>query len=215
VDGNLEFLGRADQQVKIRGYRIELGEIEAALREEGEIRDAAVVVREQEGGEKLLVAYVVPASGAIVEHSRVKQRLAERLPEYMVPGAIVVLEKLPVTPNGKLDRKALPAPEFIPGMEYRAPRTPEEEILCSLFAEVLGVERVGLDDNFFELGGHSLLATRLVSRIRMSLNVDIRLYDLFKGATPGKLSVVAALLAETEVGVVDSALLLANEKEYL
>jgi amino acid adenylation domain-containing protein len=178
VDGNLEYWGRVDHQVKVRGYRIELGEIEARLREEAGVGDAVVVVRE-EGGEKRLVGYVVRGAGEKVEGRELREQMRRRLPEYMVPWTIMVLERLPLTANGKVDRKGLPAPEYVGEVGYRAPRTPEEEILCGLFAEVLGVERVGIEDNFFEMGGHSLMGTRLVSRIRGALGVGIPVQSLF------------------------------------
>jgi amino acid adenylation domain-containing protein/non-ribosomal peptide synthase protein (TIGR01720 family) len=189
-DGNLEFLGRTDQQVKIRGFRIEPGEIEAALREHAdgaEVAQAAVVVREDRPGEKALVGYVVAAPGYTLDGNALRRRLGQSLPDYMAPAAIVVLEHLPLTPNGKLDRKALPKPEYSPVL-WRAPRTPEEEILCGLFAEALGVERVGPDDNLFALGGHSLIATRLASRIRVTLGIEIPIRMLFESPSVGKLA---------------------------
>ncbi|CAN5560654.1 hypothetical protein BH11MYX1_BH11MYX1_41590 [soil metagenome] len=171
-DGNLEFLGRNDQQVKILGYRVELGEIEARLAEHAAVRDAVVVVREDVAGEKRLVAYVVPtprrepptwpSTGALREHLRAT------LPDYMIPSAFVRLDGLPLTPNGKLDRDALPAPsdEAVVRRAYEAPRGEIEETLAGLWAELLGLERVGRNDHFFELGGHSLLAVRLMDRLR-------------------------------------------------
>ncbi|MDL2082252.1 amino acid adenylation domain-containing protein, partial [Streptomyces sp. GXMU-J15] len=159
--GQLEYLGRADQQVKIRGFRIELGEIEAALAAQTGIAQAAAVVRD----EQQLVGYIVPTEGHSPDPTQIRDALSESLPDHMVPSAIVALDQLPLTSNGKLDRKALPAPDFTAAIGDRAPRTPREELLCDLFAEVLQLPRVGIDDNFFELGGHSLLATRLISRI--------------------------------------------------
>jgi amino acid adenylation domain-containing protein len=182
-DGTLRCLGRTDHQVKVRGYRIEPGEIEAALQELPEVAQAVVVVRENRPGEKLLVGYVVTAPGRSVDSSTVRQQLAQQLPDYMLPATIVTLDTFPLTPSGKLDRKALPQPVLTSTSAWRIPRNPKEEILRSLFAEVLGLERVGIDDNFFELGGHSLLATRLLSSVRSTLGVDISVRSLFETPT--------------------------------
>jgi nonribosomal peptide synthetase DhbF len=190
AEGELEFLGRADQQLKIRGFRIEPGEIEAVLARHPVVAQAVVIGREDPGDEKRLVAYVVAQTGQSVEPALLRSHLAQSLPEYMVPGAIVVLEALPLSPNGKLDRKALPAPEFTAnaGAAYRAPRTAQEEILCALFAETLAVAEVGIEDNFFELGGHSLLATRLVSRVRAALGLELPIRSLFEAPTVAELA---------------------------
>ncbi|MFL6244609.1 MAG: amino acid adenylation domain-containing protein [Thermoanaerobaculia bacterium] len=182
ADGTIEFLGRADQQLKIRGFRIEPGEIEAALTALPSIAQAAVIERE-----KRLVAYLVPADGAIPDVAELRAALAERLPEFMIPSAFVTLDALPLTPNRKLDRRALPAPEAR-ARELRAARTAEEQILCELFAEVLSLERIGIDDNFFELGGHSITAARLVSRVRSALDVELEIRTLFEAPTVAELS---------------------------
>lgn len=177
--GNIEFVGRNDDQVKIRGYRIELGEIEVRLAEHEQVREAAVVVREYGNAEKRLVAYVVAESEPDEEDlaGRLRAYLVSRLPEYMVPAAYVRLEEMPLTPNGKLDRKALPAPEGKGHAQrmYEAPRGEIEEKLAILWQELLGVEHVGRHDNFFELGGHSLLAVQLVEQLhRLDLQVEVR-----------------------------------------
>ncbi|HET7232709.1 MAG TPA: non-ribosomal peptide synthase/polyketide synthase [Longimicrobium sp.] len=186
-DGTLEFLGRLDFQVKVRGFRIELGEIEARLREHPAVREAIVLVREDAPGDTRLVAYVVADESVSVDVLRAS--LGQALPAYMVPAAFVVLERLPLTPNGKLDRKALPAPEYVSAEEkYVAPRNPVEEVLAGIWAEVLRLERVGVEESFFELGGHSLLATRVVSRIRELFGVELPLRALFEGPTVAELA---------------------------
>ncbi|MFZ5917840.1 MAG: amino acid adenylation domain-containing protein, partial [Chloroflexota bacterium] len=185
-DGHIEFLGRVDHQVKVRGFRIELGEIEAVLEKHPAVQAAVTVVREDAPGNKRLVAYVVPADGAEPAAGELSDLVRGKLPEYMVPSAFVMLEALPLTPSGKVDRDAMPTPEWSReglGRAYIAPRTPVEELLAGLFAVVLGVERVGIHDNFFELGGHSLLATRLVSRLRQVFEVELPLRELFGAPT--------------------------------
>ncbi|MFC5157061.1 amino acid adenylation domain-containing protein, partial [Streptomyces amakusaensis] len=172
--GRLLFVGRADDQVKIRGFRIELGEVEAALSTCPGVGHAAVLVREDRPGERRLVGYLTGSA----EPGETRRLLARRLPEYMVPSALVKLDAFPLTPNGKLDRRALPAPAR--ETTGRGPRTPREEVLCGLFAELLGLPEVGVDDDFFTLGGHSLLATRLVNRVRAVLGVDLNLPTVFE-----------------------------------
>ena len=181
-DGNIEFLGRIDHQVKVRGYRIELGEIEAVLGQQPSVRETVVLAREDEPGDKRLVAYVVPNDEHEPAVSELRRFLQKKLPEYMVPSAFVTLEALPLTPNGKVDRRTLPAPDRVRSeLEgvFVAPRTPAEEVLAGIWAQVLGVEQVGVYDSFFELGGHSLLATQVVSRIRQAFQVELPLRDFF------------------------------------
>jgi hypothetical protein len=178
-DGVLEFLGRADDQVKVRGFRIEPGEIAAVLTESPSVRAAAVVSTGD-----TLVAYVVGAA----DPGELRDHAMNRLPEYMVPSAFVLLEALPLTPNGKLDHTALPDPDESRAPAGRPPRDHREEVLCQLFAELLGREPIGIDDDFFALGGHSLLATRLVNRIRGQLGAELSVRTVFQAPTVADLS---------------------------
>ena len=185
--GELEFVGRADDQVKVRGFRIELGEVEAVLAGLPGVAQAAVVVREDRPGDRRLVGYVVPATGGDVDAAMLRERAGRVLPHYMVPAAVVVLDRLPLSPIGKLDRRALPAPEYAAG-GGRAPVTEQEHVLCEVFAQVLGLEQVGPEDSFFDLGGHSLLATRLISRVRAVLGVELPIRAVFENPTPASLA---------------------------
>ncbi|HLJ26155.1 MAG TPA: amino acid adenylation domain-containing protein [Candidatus Angelobacter sp.] len=199
-DGNLEFLGRVDHQVKIRGFRIELGEIEAALQEHGGVRQAVVIAREDETGDKRLVAYVVPeqadesgnGSGrAELQISELREHLLGKLPEYMMPSAYVQLEELPLNQSGKVDRKNLPQPDTdTPEQEYVGPRSATEETLCRLWQEILRRERVGIYDDFFKIGGHSLLAARVAARMRESFQIAIPLRRMFESPTVARLAEV-------------------------
>ncbi|WP_454907644.1 amino acid adenylation domain-containing protein [Variovorax gossypii] len=183
ADGSLDFLGRADQQLKIRGLRIEPGEIEAVLLEHPHIAQAAVIAREDVPGEKRLVAYVVAVADADPQPADLRAHLAQAVPDYMVPSAFVTVPALPVGPSGKLDRKALPAPELQAATPYAAPRTPTERTLAALWAETLHLQRVGIHDNFFELGGHSLMIVQLISMIRQQFMIDLPLDTLFQVST--------------------------------
>ncbi|MFI0819508.1 non-ribosomal peptide synthase/polyketide synthase [Streptomyces sp. NPDC021098] len=203
ADGALEFAGRADDQVQIRGFRVELGEVEAVLSRHRDVTHAVAVVREDRPGDRRLVAYVVAAPGAVPDPAALRAHTARSLPEFMVPAAVVVLGALPLTPSGKVARRALPAPDPTASVGGRGPRTPREEMLCGLFAEVLGCARPGIDDGFFALGGHSLLATRLISRVRAVLGVELAVRDVFEAPTVAGL---AARIEDTD-GQVRPALL--------
>jgi len=201
-DGTIEFMGRVDGQVKLRGMRIELGEIEVTLREQPGVRDAAVAVREIKPDDKRLVGYIVGATAP--DAAALRTALKARLPDYMVPAAFVVLDALPLTGSGKMDRRALPEPDWgaVTGQAAVAPRTPVEALLAAIFAEVLGLPApVGVNDNFFALGGHSLTATRLVARIRAVCGVDLPVRTLFADPT---VAGVAAALAAASSRVADS-----------
>ena len=198
-DGNIEFLGRIDHQVKIRGFRVELGEIEVVLGGHLTVREVAVLRREDEPGEVRLVAYVVPNREREPTISELRRFLQEKLPDYMIPSNFVILEALPLTPSGKVDRFSLPVPDTArPEIEdaFVAPRSPIEEILAGIWAQLLGFERVGIHDNFFELGGHSLLATQVISRLRDAFQIELPLRSLFDSPSIEELSRV--IVAEQE-----------------
>ncbi|MFD0376783.1 amino acid adenylation domain-containing protein [Streptomyces sp. NPDC127112] len=192
ADGQVEYIGRSDFQVKLRGFRIELGEIEQVIAAHPDVENAVALVREDRPGDQRLVVYAVPAAGRTPERldpGALTDLAREHLPEYMVPSAVVPLAALPSTPSGKLDRKALPAPDLPARAEPgRGPRNPTEEVLCRLFAELLGVEEVGIDVDFFDHGGHSLLATRLTGRIRNALDVDVKVTTVFRNPTAARLA---------------------------
>ena len=190
-DGNIEFLDRLDRQVKIRGYRVEPSEVESILSRHPSVRQAVVVAREDSPGGPVLVAYVLPNRGREPAPDALHSFVREQLPEYMVPSAFVMVDQLPLTPSGKLDRLALPALDTSrPTIRtaYAVPRTPIEETLAGVWAQILGIERIGVRDNFFEIGGHSLLATRVMSRVRDAFNVDLPLRAFFENPTIAQLA---------------------------
>ncbi len=201
ADGNIEFLGRIDNQVKIRGFRIELGEVEAVLSQHQDVEGCCAIARDDTPGDKRLVAYVVAHGDCTLTSSQLRQFLKTKLPEYMVPSAFVILESLPLTPSGKVDRRALPTPDLQSDRQekYVAPRTPVEEMLALLWAQVLKVELVGIQDNFFTLGGHSLLATQLVSRIRKIFQVELPLRELFVRPTVSELAPLIEQLQQQDL----------------
>ena len=205
ADGRIEFAGRSDDQVKVRGYRIELGEIEAALSALPALREVAVLARPDAAGERRLVAYVTPAEDIAFDRAAVEVALRAALPDYMIPAVFVVLDALPVTSNGKIDRKALPAPDFASAAAtYEAPRDRIEEGLAQIYREVLHLERVGINDDFFAMGGHSLRATQVVVRIRSLLSADVPVRVLFEAPTVAALAerVRAASHEATSEGLV-------------
>jgi amino acid adenylation domain-containing protein len=199
--GEIEFAGRVDQQVKVRGFRIELGEIESVLAQHPGVREAVVVAREDASGGKRLIAYVVGCEELPPATSELRDYLKRTVPEYMVPSSFIVLEALPLTSTGKVDRNALPVPEQARpdlAQAYVAPQTAVEEVLCGVFSEVLQIEPVGVQDSFFELGGHSLLATQIASRVRLAFQVELPLRRLFESPTVEGLAAVILNCEERE-----------------
>jgi non-ribosomal peptide synthetase component F len=193
-DGRLEFLGRLDHQVKIRGFRIETGEIESSLRQHPAVRDTVVVVRE-DSGEKRLVAYLVVQPQQTVAINEVRAHVQQSLPDYMIPSAFVVLDQLPLSTSGKVDRRRLPQPnDDRPALveNFVAPRTPIEQEVAGIWEQVLKVRKVGINDNFFALGGHSLLATRVITRVNESLQVEMPLRAMFEHPTVAGFAVATA-----------------------
>ncbi|OBJ70863.1 hypothetical protein A5643_09135 [Mycobacterium sp. 1274756.6] len=188
ADGQLRFVGRGDEQVKIRGFRIELGEVQAALSGLAGVEQAVVIAREDRPGDKRLVGYVTESVTGIVDTGAARSTLFEQLPDYMVPAAIVVLEQLPLTVNGKLDKRALPAPDYVDAERYRGPSSPTEEILAGIYAQVLGLPRVGVDDSFFDLGGDSLSAMRAIAAINQPFDTDVSVRALFEAPTVAQLA---------------------------
>ncbi|BBZ67884.1 non-ribosomal peptide synthetase [Mycolicibacterium insubricum] len=191
ADGDIEFVGRADEQVKIRGFRIELGDVAAAISVDPSVGQAVVLVRNLDRLGRSLVGYLTPAAGQLIESvevERIRARVAAALPEYMVPAGYVVLEEIPLTNHGKIDRDALPEPEISAATEYREPENSTQYRLAEIFGELLGHDRVGADDSFFDLGGHSLLATRLVAAVRSGCGVEIEVRDIFEHPTVGELA---------------------------
>ncbi|ANI40789.1 non-ribosomal peptide synthetase [Mycolicibacterium vaccae] len=198
ADGDIEFVGRADEQVKIRGFRIELGDVAAAITVDPSVAQAVVVVSDLPGLGKSLVGYLTPADGATVDVDRIRARVAAALPEYMAPAAYVVVDSIPITAHGKIDRAALPEPQISAVNEFREPAAGTERELAQVFADLLGHERVGADDSFFDLGGHSLLATRLVAELRTRFGVDVDVRDVFENATVARLGAHLDALAGTQ-----------------
>ncbi len=188
-NGELEYLGRIDQQVKIRGFRVELGEIESVLNSHPGVRESAVVADTTPSGDARLVAYIVP-QGAIPDRDDLRRHSLCRLPEYMVPAVFMSLEKLPLTSNGKIDRRALPAPkrDVTGSRVVVAPTSPTQTLLVQIWQELLGCQGIGIEDNFFHLGGHSLLATQVISRIAAALDIEVPVSALFEAPTVAELS---------------------------
>jgi amino acid adenylation domain-containing protein len=200
-DGNVEPLGRADHQVKIRGFRVELGEVEAALGTHAGVREAVVITKEDSPGDKRLVAYYVVEPAATPTSGELRQFLKAKLPDYMIPSAFVSMERLPLTPNKKIDRRALPEPlqtESASNTGYASPTTTVERKLSNIWAGVLKLERVGLHDNFFELGGHSLLAIRLIARVREEFDIELRLREFFESPTVAQVACQVERLLESK-----------------
>jgi acyl carrier protein len=209
-DGEIEFLGRLDYQVKLRGFRIELGEIETILGQHSSVRESLVLAREDRPGNKRLVAYLLPENDIDPDAQELRAFLRQKLPEYMVPSAYVTLEAFPLTANGKIDRRALPAPDASArqiGSDFIGPRTPGEEILAEIWAEILGIEQVGVQDNFFDLGGNSLLAVKMISRLCQALDIELSLGKVFAQPTiEGLAQLIAAVQYVQGDGSMDASI---------
>src|SRR6185437_1184436 len=191
ADGNIEFLGRLDHQVKVRGFRIEPGEIQSSLGLHSAVADCLVIAREDTPGDKRLVAYVILKPHSQINLSELRDFLKKKLPDYMVPSSFVPLDKMPLTPNGKVDRAALPLPNLTrqdSGKNYTAPRTTTEETLVAIWKSVLGLDKVGVDDSFFDLGGHSLLVTQVLTRVREAFQVELPMRRFFETPTIAELA---------------------------
>ncbi|MBV8997201.1 MAG: AMP-binding protein, partial [Pseudonocardiales bacterium] len=219
IEGELDFIGRTDEQVKVRGFRIELGEVEFVLGQHLGVAEVVVVAREDQPGVKRLVAYVVPAIGAVVDVGELRVLAGAMLPEYMVPAAFVVVDRLPLSPNGKLDRKALPAPDFgvVAGVDFVPPRTDAERVLADIWSDVLGVERVGVENNFFELGGDSILSLQVVSRARQ-VGLGLLPRDVFAHPTVASLAMSVAGVRQSvvaEQGPVSGMVVLTPIQQWL
>ena len=187
-DGNVEFCGRGDDQVKIRGFRIELGEIETVLARHPAVQQAVLLAQDQEQGDRRLLAYVVARRDQPTSSDALRAYLKQQLPDYMVPAAFILLPKIPLTPNGKIDRQALPAPEQASASTYTPPATPTEHAVAAIWAEVLRRHPISTSDNFFDLGGHSLMATQVISRIREHFKVELAMRVLFERPTVREIS---------------------------
>jgi amino acid adenylation domain-containing protein len=215
-DGEIEFLGRIDDQVKVRGFRIELGEIEAALSSHSGVAEAVVVVREDNEGDKRLVAYVVPSAEQEFLQDDLREYLKTQLPDYMTPQVFVRLDALPLTPNGKLDRHSLPTPDYsnqARAKSYQAPRNDLEKIVAEIWCEVLGEQQIGVEDNFFSVGGHSLLATQIVSRVRQRFEIELPLRVMFEAPTIAELSIAIKRVLEQQTRAQAPALARTNRRE--
>jgi amino acid adenylation domain-containing protein len=217
ANGEIEYLGRIDHQVKIRGFRIELGEIEAVLNQHPKIKEVVVIVREDRPEDKRLVAYYIPQS-VDISGLEIKNFIKPQLPDYMIPSAFVVVDNFPLTPNGKIDRRALPAPDLSArdlNVNYLPPRTPMEEIIANIWSKILGVEQIGVNNNFFELGGHSLLATQLISRIRQDLQIELPLQKIFEFPTIAELATEIETIQSVANSLVSPPILPVSRENHL
>jgi acyl carrier protein len=217
-EGEIEYVGRIDHQVKIRGYRVELGEVEAALREHAGVREAVVVAREEQPGDLRLVAYLVVVEEQALKTDKLRGFLREKLPEYMIPSDVVLLKTLPLTRNGKVDRQALPVPNQERAESHRdfvSPRTPVENVLAGIWAEVLGLEQVSIHDNFFELGGHSLLVTQVIARARAAFQVELPLRSIFESPTVAGLAESIEMARQAEKSLQSSPVLPVSRQGHL